>query len=92
MGPRAIQDGFCRRIENILPLLERIGGSCIYSYTNMYFMTSGHAEEGFLGQAVCVSGGWLLRLSSASVLVPMGTYTVVFTAADMRSSHTIHIT
>jgi hypothetical protein len=94
VDPRASQDGFCRRIENVLFLLERIEGSCIYPCTNMYFtcfVASGRAEKGFLGQVVCVTARWLLRLS-ATVVIPMGTFTVVFTATDMRSSHTIYIT
>jgi hypothetical protein len=66
VDPRACQNGFCRSTENVLSLLERIEGSCIYSCTNMYFtyfVASGRAEKGFLGQAVCVTARWILRLS-----------------------------
>jgi hypothetical protein len=73
VSPRANQDGFCRRKENVLSLLERIEGSGTYSYscTDMYFtyfVASGHAEKGFLGQAVCETARWLLRLSLATVV------------------------
>jgi len=95
VGPRASQDGFCRRIENVLSRLERIEGSCIYFCTDMYFtyfVGLWTCREGFLGQAACVTARWLRRLSSATVVVPVATFTDVFAAADMRSSHTIYIT
>jgi len=75
--PIASQDGFWRRIENVLSRLECIEGSCIYFCTNMYFtyfVASGRAEKGFFGQAVCVTARWLVRLSSATVVVPNGNF------------------